>query len=269
MPTPSGDDRVSRLAAHHADKPTPQDQHDALEQRMFLRDASVSQFIERAEAVAEDMRVYQSLPCKPMVRWVAARMAARYRAGVELDCLRRAREIQPGSGWNATATECRGALADAAGTLYGALQTLDADADRAKALERFLAALQQLRDEMAGAANVPAHKPKAKTVRAKRSTSNGDAHTKLIAALTLHHKYADGHRLNLEPIGNNVLARAAGVAPATATRFFGKWFGGYAKYSALCRRSTNKLIDTLKAMNGEFIPTREPNYGADPDAGRG
>ena len=45
--------------------------------------------------------------------------------------------------------------------------------------------------------------------KGKRSTRRGEAAIKLIAALTKHHKYAKGSCLNLEPVGNNELARQA------------------------------------------------------------
>ena len=61
----------------------------------------------------------------------------------------------------------------------------------------------------------------------KRSTERGEAHRKLLAALTAHHKYEDGGCLNLEPIGNNELARLAEVSKATASAFFNKEFGGH------------------------------------------
>jgi hypothetical protein len=100
----------------------------------------------------------------------------------------------------------------------------------------------------------------------KRSTERGEGRLKLIAALTKHHQYADGGCLNLEPIGNNELARLAEVGTATATRFFGTWFDGHSRYCGICRRNTSKLVDTIKAMRGEFVPSREPNYGAVPPA---
>jgi hypothetical protein len=86
----------------------------------------------------------------------------------------------------------------------------------------------------------------------------------LVAALTKHHRYADSGYPNREPIGNNELARQAGASPATAKRFFDKWFKGYARYRAICLRDISRLIDTIKAMNGEFVPSREPTYGAAP-----
>lgn len=100
----------------------------------------------------------------------------------------------------------------------------------------------------------------------KPSTHSGEGQAKCIAALTKHHRYADGGSLTPEPIGNNELARLAHVGTGTAKRFFDKWFGGHATYCGICRRSTSKLVDTIKAMNGEFVPSSEPNYGAAPPA---
>jgi hypothetical protein len=76
---------------------------------------------------------------------------------------------------------------------------------------------------------------------------------KLIAALSKHHKYADGGCLNLEPIGNNELARAADVAPSTASAFFHDKFQGYRTYKALCW-DKGRLAAALKLLNGEFSP---------------
>jgi hypothetical protein len=87
----------------------------------------------------------------------------------------------------------------------------------------------------------------------KRSTERGEGRVKLIAALTKHHQYADGGCLNLEPIGNNELAKAAGVSVSTASRFFKDQFGGHTKYKALCR-DASKLVVALKLLNDEFAP---------------
>jgi hypothetical protein len=92
----------------------------------------------------------------------------------------------------------------------------------------------------------PAHKP-------KRSTVRGEGKAKLIAALTQHHRYAKGSCLNLEPIGNNELAKAAGVVPSTASAFFNDKFQGHAKYKALCR-DASKLAAALRLLNDEFAP---------------
>jgi hypothetical protein len=68
--------------------------------------------------------------------------------------------------------------------------------------------------------------PPALVSKTKRSTERGEARMKLIAALTKHHKYADGGCLNLEPVGNNDLARMAKVAPSSASQFFDRELQG-------------------------------------------
>jgi hypothetical protein len=87
----------------------------------------------------------------------------------------------------------------------------------------------------------------------KRSTERGEGRAKLIAALTKHHQYADGGCLNLEPIGNNELAKAAGVSASTASTFFNDNFEGHTKYKVLCRDSS-RLVAALKLLNNEFAP---------------
>ncbi|MCC7476717.1 MAG: hypothetical protein IT425_15110 [Pirellulales bacterium] len=89
--------------------------------------------------------------------------------------------------------------------------------------------------------------------KAKRSTERGEGRAKLIAALTKHHKYADGGCLNLEPIGNNELARLVGVDQATASAFFKQQFKGHGKYKAACADAA-RLAVALKLLNGEFAP---------------
>jgi len=89
--------------------------------------------------------------------------------------------------------------------------------------------------------------------KTKRSTERGEGRAKLIAALTKHHKYADGSCLNLEPVGNNELARLAEVSESTASAFFNKQFGGHTKYRAMCSDAT-RLIAALKLLNQEFSP---------------
>jgi len=89
--------------------------------------------------------------------------------------------------------------------------------------------------------------------RAKRSTERGEGRAKLAAALTKHHKYVDGSCLNLEPIGNNELARKADVWPSTASAFFKKKFKGHLRYRTICRDAGN-LADALKVLNNEFSP---------------
>src|SRR5262249_5272125 len=87
----------------------------------------------------------------------------------------------------------------------------------------------------------------------KRSTERGEGRAKLIAALTKHHQYADGGCLNPEPIGNNELARQAGVSDSTASAFFNNEFEGHTRYKALCR-DLGRLVAALKLLNNEFSP---------------
>ncbi len=89
--------------------------------------------------------------------------------------------------------------------------------------------------------------------RRKKGTAKGDAKSKLVAALTQHHKYSEGACLNMEAVGNNELARLARVGTGTASEFFKTHFKGLNKYRACCRDSS-KLIASLKLLNGEFTP---------------
>jgi hypothetical protein len=102
----------------------------------------------------------------------------------------------------------------------------------------------------AGAAGREADEPKPAP---KRSTERGEARTKLIAALTQHHQYNEGGCLNQEPVGVNELARAAEVAPSTASVFFDREFRGHDKYKALSR-DVSRLAAALKLLNGEYAP---------------
>lgn len=97
--------------------------------------------------------------------------------------------------------------------------------------------------------------------KAKRSTERGEGRAKLIAALTKHHQYADDGCLNLEPIGNNELARLAGVSESTASAFFNTQFDGHTRYRAVCGDAT-RLVLALKLLNQEFAPHHL--YGSKP-----
>jgi len=88
--------------------------------------------------------------------------------------------------------------------------------------------------------------------KSKRSTVKGETEDKLIAALTMHHKYDDSSVLNYEPIGVNELGRKAKVASSTASVFFNKKFSGHGKYQQYCINS--KIGTSLKAMNEGFSP---------------
>lgn len=112
--------------------------------------------------------------------------------------------------------------------------------------------LDQQDEAAANLAVVDLKEPK-KKVRPKRSTEKGEAKAKLIAALSKHHKYADGGCLNMEPIGNNKLARDATVDQATASAFFKKRFKSHGNYKALCRDNV-RLVTALKMLNDEFSP---------------
>lgn len=89
--------------------------------------------------------------------------------------------------------------------------------------------------------------------KTKRSTQPGEARSKLIAALTKHHKYNDGSCLNYDPIGNNALATLAGVANSTAKAFFDKEFKSLSHYQRICQQD-GKLIGALRLLNDEFRP---------------
>lgn len=102
------------------------------------------------------------------------------------------------------------------------------------------------------AATVPSPNGAQRTTK-KRSTVPGEGRDKLIAVLTAHHQYAGGSCLNQEPIGNNELARLAGVSQSTASKFFNGKFKGYTRYKALCR-DTSRLVVALKLLNDEFAP---------------
>ncbi len=95
--------------------------------------------------------------------------------------------------------------------------------------------------------------PATETVKPKRSTERGEGYAKLVAAPTKHHKYADGGCLNLEPIGNNELARLAGVAESTASEFFKKQFHGFRQYRNCCT-DAKRLVAVLKLLNQEYSP---------------
>lgn len=89
--------------------------------------------------------------------------------------------------------------------------------------------------------------------RRKRSTAKGEGQSKLIAALTKHHEYANGGCLNAAPIGNNELAKLAGVSASTASAFFERQFKGHVKYRTMCADKTS-LVSALKMLNQEFAP---------------
>ena len=109
-------------------------------------------------------------------------------------------------------------------------------------------------DRQMGQAEPPEAASETKSpTKPKRSTERGDGQAKLIAALTKHHKYADGGCLHLESVGNNELARLAEVSGSTASAFFKKQFGGHTKYRATCS-DVSRLVAALKVLNQEYSP---------------
>lgn len=105
----------------------------------------------------------------------------------------------------------------------------------------------------AGPITIQTSPPESETPKKKRSTVKGEGQAKLISVLTAHHKYAEGGFLNLEPIGNNELAKKAEVSPSTASAFFTKAFQGFDNYRVVCRNAV-RLAESLKVLNGEFCP---------------
>jgi len=97
--------------------------------------------------------------------------------------------------------------------------------------------------------------------KSKKSTEKRGAWEVIIAALSKHHQYAEGGCLNLEPIRNNELARAAGVAPSTASEFFKEAFKDHKSYRVVCQNG-GRLVDSLKALRNEFAP--HELYGRSP-----
>jgi len=95
-------------------------------------------------------------------------------------------------------------------------------------------------------------------VRKKKSTQPGEARLKMVAALTTHHKYADGSVLNTDPISTRELARIAGVALGSVTNFMNREFNkgqkdGRKRYEAICD-CPQLLAVALRALNGELAP---------------
>ena len=100
--------------------------------------------------------------------------------------------------------------------------------------------------------------------RKKRSTTRGKGQTKLLSALAVHHRYGQPcGLLNLESIGCRALAKAVGVAPATASKFFKDNFGSLTSYEGTCRDAKG-LHAKLKLLYDDFA---DPSYGSEPNEG--
>jgi hypothetical protein len=87
----------------------------------------------------------------------------------------------------------------------------------------------------------------------KRSTTNGDARSKIIAALTNHHQYENGSCLNFEPAQVNPLAREIGVSSSVVSGFFKKKFGSHTLYKNQCGENAT-LVHALRILNNELTP---------------
>jgi len=135
----------------------------------------------------------------------------------------------------------------------GWFEQVQALASERRAADDAEAAIAPRRGAAQPAGPVELTKNESASAKSKRSTERGEGRLKLIAALTKHHQYADGGCLNLEPVGCNELAKAAGVSPSTASAFFNDKFQGHTKYKALCR-DAGKLTAALKLLNDEFAP---------------
>jgi hypothetical protein len=101
----------------------------------------------------------------------------------------------------------------------------------------------------------------------KPRTGRTDIECMLIAALTKHHNYSNGELLNHEPIGNNELAKLAGVAKSSASAFFKKRFHGHSRYKIVCR-DKERLIAKLTNLNDENSQTTLFNPDQLPDRKR-
>jgi hypothetical protein len=146
--------------------------------------------------------------------------------------------------------------AELQGIEFGPTEKAHPNRDAGKQFERQLVDLHAMARELAFPAPATGAMVAAKVTGrgpSKRSTERGEGQAKLIAALTKHHRYAASGCLIPEPIGNNELAKAAGVSPSTASAFFNDNFQGHTKYKALCR-DAGKLAAALKLLNGEFAP---------------
>lgn len=73
----------------------------------------------------------------------------------------------------------------------------------------------------------------------------------IVAALSRHHKYKDGHCLHTEPMSLSELAEACELSKATISNFFRDEFGGHKDYCFSCETTLGTL---LTLWNGEFSP---------------
>jgi hypothetical protein len=109
-----------------------------------------------------------------------------------------------------------------------------------------------------GGTTAPGAQPKPKRTR-KHNTKRGDGETKISAALAKHHQYENNSCLNWAPIGVRELAQLAGVGNATVSRFFNNKFdngkkAGYSNYKWACQNDRNRLLGSLRILQGDVTP---------------
>ncbi len=108
-------------------------------------------------------------------------------------------------------------------------------------------------DKTTSSASSPeGQKRRSKTRRKKGDGENSSARELLIAAFTAHHRDKDGYTL-YEPIAGRELARRAGVAAGSFSKFFEKYFDDHKTYVSICRNRSPKLETELRTMNRETI----------------
>lgn len=93
-----------------------------------------------------------------------------------------------------------------------------------------------------------------KVTKKKRSTEKGEARTKIVAALTDHHKYKTDSCLNFNPIGVRDLAEKADVSPGSVSKFFKDEFRSHLLYQRACVSESSQLLNALRMLNGDFSP---------------
>jgi hypothetical protein len=119
---------------------------------------------------------------------------------------------------------------------------------REQARDWLLAGEVEIPDELADLAPDVAPPP----AKPKRSTEQGEAAAKLIAALSQHHGYGSDS-LRYDAINNNDLAKKADVGKATTSAFFKTEFGSHRNYRAMCANNRPALANHLRRLNGEHM----------------
>ncbi len=104
----------------------------------------------------------------------------------------------------------------------------------------------------AGSPDQPAAGGESKPKKTKRSTENGEAPPKIIAALTAYHEYDNGKVFNVAPVVLRELVRLSDTSNGSVSAFFNKEFSGHGKYKIMCRRDRTGLERKLRGFNGDW-----------------